>query len=135
VVLAVNKIISKLEDDFLEVKVAPFSTKIMHPGKWIRGMRFPKDMPVVAENIPAGVYRSRLCLLDANGQNILGKNASDTTPIELPADRPITPEIFGMKPLLMIHVWNKVDGVTKEFLGRLILNAELLLNPGNALKL
>jgi hypothetical protein len=92
-------------------------------------MRFPLSMPIIADNLPVSVIRSGLCLLDCVGINILGNGASDLTPIELPSDRPITPEIFGPPPSVMIRVWNKSENEKKEFLGRIIIPAEQMLNP------
>ena len=105
-----------------------------YPGKWIRGIRVPKNMQIIPENIPAGLVLSGCALLDCNGLNVLGKDANDIVPIDLPPDRPITPEVFGITPSLMVRVWNRVNGEPKEFLGRVIVPAEELLNPETGIR-
>ena len=88
----------------MEAKEIIFNENSERPGKWIHGIRIPKYLPIIPENIPESLIRTGHSLIDCNGANVLGKDANDLVPIELPPDRPITPEVFGITPTLFIDI-------------------------------
>ena len=80
----INQIVEIIE---LEAKEIIFNENSERPGKWIHGIRIPKYMPIIPENIPESLIRTGHSLIDCNGANVLGKDANDLVPIELPPDR------------------------------------------------
>jgi ribose 5-phosphate isomerase RpiB len=65
-------------------------------------IRIPKGCRIKLKNIPLAIFRTDLSIIDPTGADILSKNENDD-PVDIPMDRPITPEEYGPPLSIMIR--------------------------------